>query len=78
MISRASQINGMITCKTDDGPIHLHLSVRDYFLSSVEKGSTSRIASEKTESTQIFASDFENLLDVDLIAVSRMQLSRIN
>lgn len=45
---------------------------------SEEKGAKSRIASEKTESTQTFASDFENLEDVDLIAVSRMQMSLIN
>jgi hypothetical protein len=45
---------------------------------SEEKGAKSRIASEKTESTHTFASDFENLEDVDLIAVSRMQMSLIN
>ena len=50
----------------------------NYFSSFAEKGSWSRIAFEKTKSTQIFDSDCENLLDVDLTAVSRMQLSLMN
>jgi hypothetical protein len=58
--------------------IVIHPSIHFSLFTSEEKGAKSRIAFEKTESTQTFDSDFENLDDVDLIAVSRMQMSLIN